>query len=108
LNEGPPPVVTVTQLANGGTMTETIAGFSECERTEGPGVEATWRVRRIVYSDLDNLTHEALHGADCADDGLMNGSPLPYAPTWEDAAHEFVYWCLANEAECIEIMGRTR
>lgn len=59
-----------------------------------------------VLDAPQNLAHEALHLADCRDDGIYNGSPLPYPPTAADPAHEWVYFALNNPDTAAQIIER--
>lgn len=103
------PVVTnVQRMADGSTVTTSKLGWAECELTTTDGV-GTWRVLRIVYTDgYDTLTHEALHAADCMDNGRTDGSLLPFKPTGPDPAHEWVYWALDHPDEAVTLLNQQR
>lgn len=103
----PGPVYLVERGGSVTVRTET-RGWTDCALTTGGGKPDSWVVLRIVYSNPDTLEHEALHGADCADNGRMDGSLLPYPTTWPDAAHEWVAWALTHRDEASEIMGSVK
>lgn len=49
--------------------------------------------------------HEYLHAYDCADNGVMDGSPLPSEYTGgPDVAHLWVYWAMGNPREAAKIV----
>lgn len=73
-------------------------GWLECR--DGKADLLVWN------GDAGVLTHEALHAADCLDDGSVNGSLLPYQPTSTDPAHEWVAYCFVDKDSCIRILGQ--
>lgn len=78
-----------------------VYGWTECRDTG--------EVARIATTGNDGVTlHELLHGADCIDNGKMDGSLLPYAPKSTDPAHEWVGFCFANQAQCQRIIEAIR
>jgi hypothetical protein len=102
------PIRTIVSQTATQTVESVLLGDAVCETTWLGDVAQSWRVKHIRYSDTTNLAHELAHGVDCMDNGKVDGSLLPYKPTSHDPGHEFVYWCLANEAECIARMEATR
>ena len=99
------PITTSSVVRADGSKVETrVLGQTFCELTETPGKPDTWRVARLTYVRPIDLEHESLHGADCTDDGRMNGSLLPFAPTTDDSGHKWVWWAQANPEQAIAIM----
>lgn len=86
------PQVTVA-TSRGFTVTSIINGYAECRTTDTDGSKVGY-VTTLVHKPGDevSLEHELLHAVDCVDNGVMDGSPLPFPPTWKDAGHEWVYW----------------
>ena len=99
------PIVSVRYEADGTRITKTLFGQAHCEVTKIDGKVVSWRVSLLTHDGSPGaLEEEALHGADCADDGKVNGSLLPHPPTEVDAAHEWVGWAFQHPDEAIAIM----
>ena len=99
-----PRITSSVVYADGTKVVQRVLGETDCELTQTPGKPDTWRVSRLTYSSMEVLEHEALHAADCIDDGRVNGSLLPTAPTTSDPAHEYVFGAQANPEKAIEIL----
>lgn len=110
--------VTITRLEEPVKMKETVVGnvttvewrygWAECEVTKQDGKFVSGRVLRIVYSEQEptNFAHEALHSISCTHSGGVGGL-LPFPAKTADPEHEFVYWCLAHENDCIALIEKT-
>jgi len=98
------PVRTVISQSAGATTFYELHGWTTCTTKDGKG-----HVDIIVTSDHEDTDeHEALHGADCIDDGKMNGSLLPYKPRTDDPGHEWTSWAMVNPEQAIKIMEGMR
>ena len=105
------PVVQVAAPFEGGNMLA-AQGQVHCEWSGVAGEQAEasmWLWEWLLWWPPEwrdpLVVHEYLHALDCLDDGLLNGSPLPFPPVTDDPAHEFVNWALANPAQAIELAG---
>lgn len=101
----PAPIVTVVSETAAQTVTNELRGWTECATTRYPDGRVTGKVLKVTAIPTgDTLEHEVLHAVDCLDNGVMDGSLLPFKPTQKDASHEWVYWAQANPEQAIAIM----
>ena len=101
------PVKMNERVVNGSVVADVRFGWVDCEVSRDAGGKfVSGRVLRLVYTetpDPTNFAHEALHSVSCIHSGGIGGL-LPFPPQTADPEHEFVYWCLANQPECIALI----
>lgn len=102
----PAPIVTTTVQGDQTTWRE-LRGWADCALTTHRDGRETWQVVKVTAIP-SSLEHELLHAVDCTDNGRMDGSLLPFAPTWADAAHEWVHWAQAHPEQAIGIVEGLR
>lgn len=98
------PVKMNERIVLGAVVTDLRYGVTYCTTTREPGKAPTYHVDRIeAVGGGEWLEHEVLHSVSCVHSGAT-GRLLPFPPKTDDPEHEFVYWCLANQPECIAII----
>lgn len=82
----------------------TLGGYTYCNARTDIVVE-----QRFAYWGGEVMAHELLHAVDCADDGILNGSPIPGYPATirnaGDPMHVWTDWALAHPADATALVN---